>query len=207
MRSNSMANVLFTKTQQRVLGLIYGRPEQSFYLNQVVSLAKIGKGTVNRELERLAAAGLVVKRKVGNQNHYQANPECPIFQELLSIVRKTLGVADVIRIAVGSILDDIVLAFIYGSIAKAEDTGKSDVDLFVVTDKLAYSEVMELLFEAEQQLGRAINPTLYGIDELKGKAQQKNAFVIRVLAQPKIWIKEDEDVYRVIGESGKDPET
>ena len=207
MRSNSMASVLFTKTQQRVLGLLYGRPEQSFYLNQVVSLANIGKGTVNRELERLAAAGLAVKKKVGNQNHYQANPECPIFQELLGIVRKTFGVADVIRAAVDSILDDIALAFVYGSIAKAEDTDKSDVDLFVVTEELAYSEVMELLFEAEQQLGRTINPTIYGLDELKEKVQQENAFVTRVLAQPKIWIKEDEDVYRAIRESGKDPET
>ena len=207
MRSNSLASVLFTKTQQRVLGLLYGRPEQSFYLNQVVSLANIGKGTVNRELERLAAAGLVVKKKVGNQNHYQANPECPIFQELLSIVRKTFGVADVIRTAVDSILDDMALAFVYGSIAKAEDTDKSDVDLFVVTEELAYSEVMELLFEAEQQLGRTINPTIYGLDELKEKVQQENAFVTRVLAQPKIWIKEDEDVYRAIRESGKDPET
>jgi predicted nucleotidyltransferase len=207
MRSNSMASVLFTKTQQRVLGLLYGRPEQSFYLNQVVSLANIGKGTVNRELERLAAAGLVVKKKVGNQSHYQANPECPIFQELLSIVRKTFGVADVIRTAVDSILDDMALAFVYGSIAKAEDTDKSDVDLFVVTEELAYSEVMELLFEAEQQLGRTINPTIYDLDELKEKVQQENAFVTRVLAQPKIWIKEDEDVYRAIRESGKDPET
>jgi predicted nucleotidyltransferase len=207
MRSNSLASVLFTKTQQRVLGLLYGRPEQSFYLNQVVSLANIGKGTVNRELERLAAAGLVVKKKVGNQSHYQANPECPIFQELLSIVRKTFGVADVIRTAVDSILDDMALAFVYGSIAKAEDTNKSDVDLFVVTEELAYSEVMELLLEAEQQLGRTINPTIYGLDELKEKVQQENAFVTRVLAQPKIWIKEDEDVYRAIRESGKDPET
>ncbi len=207
MRSNSLANVLFTKTQQRVLGLLYGQPEQSFYLNQVVSLANIGKGTVNRELERLAAAGLAVKKKVGNQNHYQANPECPIYQELLGIVRKTFGVADVIRSALGSILDGIALAFIYGSIAKAKDTAKSDVDLFVVTEELAYSEVMELLFEAEQQLGRTINPTMYGLDELKEKVQQENAFVTRVLAQPKIWIKEDEDVYRTIGESGKDPET
>jgi hypothetical protein len=138
MRSNSLGNVLFTKTQQRVLGLLYGRPEQSFYLNQVVSLANIGKGTVNRELERLAAAGLVVKKKVGNQNHYQANPECPIFQELLSIVKKTFGVADVIRTAVDSILDDIALAFVYGSIAKAEDTDKSDVDLFACEGSLIY---------------------------------------------------------------------
>ena len=207
MRSNSLANVLFTKTQQRVLGLLYGQPEQSFYLNQVVSLANIGKGSVNRELERLTAAGLAVKRKVGNQSHYQANPECPIFQELLSIVRKTFGVADVIRSTLDSVLDDIALAFVYGSTAKAEDTAKSDIDLFVVTEALAYSEVMELLFEAERQLGRTINPTIYGLDELKEKVQQENAFVTRVLAQPKIWIKEDEDVYGIIGESGKDPET
>jgi hypothetical protein len=86
MRSSSLGNVLFTKTQQKVLGLLFGRPEQSFYLNQITDLSKIGRGTIKRELERMEAAGIVMKKKIGNQNHFQANPECPIYQELSGIV-------------------------------------------------------------------------------------------------------------------------
>jgi len=207
MRSHSFGNVLFTKTQQKVLGLLFGQPERSFYLNEIVALSRMGKGTINRELERMEAAGIIVKQKIGNQNHYRANPECPIFQELLGIVRKTFGVADVVKTALDSILDDVTLAFIYGSIARAEDTAKSDIDLLLVAEVLAYSEVMELLFETEHSLGRPINPTIYTLEQIKEKARQEGAFVTRVLEQPKIWIKKDEDVYRAIRKPGKDRAT
>lgn len=207
MRASSLGNVLFTKTQQRVLGLLFGRPEQSFYLNQITDLSKIGRGTIKRELERMEAAGIVLKKKIGNQSHYQANPECPIYQELSAIVRKTFGVAGVIKSALESVSDKVMLAFIFGSIAKAEDTAESDVDLLIVSNELAYAEVMELLLEAEHSLGRPVNPTLYSLDELEARIRQDNAFVSRVLEQPKIWIKEDEDVYRTLGESGKDQKT
>ena len=207
MRSHSLGNVLFTKTQQKVLGLLFGQPERSFYLNEIVSLSRMGKGTITRELERMVAARIILKQKIGNQNHYRANPECPIFRELLGIVRKTFGVADVVREALDSVLSAVTLAFIYGSIAKAEDTAKSDIDLLLVADELAYSEVMELLFETEQSLGRPINPTIYTLAQITEKARQENAFVTRVFEQPKIWIKEDEDVYKTIRESGKNRAT
>ena len=207
MRSQSPGNVLFTKTQQKVLGLLFGRPDQSFYLNKIVDLSKMGRGTIKRELERMEIAGIVFKTKIGNQNHYQANPDCPIFSELMGVVRKTFGIADVIKAALDSIQNEVRLAFIYGSIAKAEDTARSDVDLLIVSDRLAFSEVMELLFESEISLGRSINPTIYSLDQIKEKIWQDNAFITRILEQPKIWIKEDEDVYRTIRESSKSETT
>jgi len=146
---------------------------------------------------------IICKQKIGNQNHYRANPECPIYRELLGIVHKTFGVADVVKAALDSILSEVTLALIYGSIARAEDTTKSDIDLLLVAEELTYSEVMELLFETEQSLGRSINPTIYTLAQITEKARQENAFVTRVLERPKIWIKEDEDVYSTIRESGK----
>ncbi|RLA07652.1 MAG: transcriptional regulator [Gammaproteobacteria bacterium] len=207
MRSHSLGNVLFTKTQQKVLGLLFGQPERSFYLNEIVSLSRMGKGTISRELERMVAAGIIFKQKIGNQNHYRANPKCPIYLELLGIVHKTFGVADVVKAALDSTLSEVTFAFIYGSIASAEDTAKSDIDLLLVAEELAYSEVMELLFETEKSLGRPINPTIYTLAQITEKLRQENAFVTRVLERPKIWIKEDEDVYRTIRESGKDRAT
>ena len=202
MRSNSIGNVLFTKTQQKVLGLLFGKPDQSFYLNEITKLSQMGRGTIKRELERMEAAGIVVKNRIGNQNHYQANPECPVYSELMGIARKTFGVADVIKTALNSILDEVALAFIYGSVAKGEDTAKSDIDLLIVSNELTYSEVMERLLDSETSIGRPINPTIYNVDQIEKKLKQDNAFVSRVMEQPKIWIKEDEDVYRTIGQSG-----
>lgn len=199
MRSNTIGNVLFTKTQQKVLGLLYGQPYKSFYLNEIVRLSDIGRGTIKRELERMTASGIVIQKRIGNQNHYQANDSCPVYQELLGIVRKTFGIADVIKTALTPIFDRILFAFIYGSIAKSEDSSKSDIDLLVVSDKLTYSEVMERLIEVEGSLGRVVNPTIYDLNQIKQKLKQDNAFVARIIEQPKIWIKEDQDVFDQFG--------
>jgi predicted nucleotidyltransferase len=199
MRSTSLGNVLFTKTQQKVLGLLYARPDKSFYLNEIVRLSKMGKGTIIRELERMEASGLLSVERIGNQIHFSANKDCPIYPELLGIVRKTFGLADVIKEALKPLDGQIELAFIYGSIAKAEDTAKSDIDLLVVAEDLAYSELIESLFDAESSLGRPTNPTIYDIDGIRKKINQDNAFVTRVMDQPKIWIKGDENDIRSFG--------
>lgn len=199
MRSNTIGNVLFTKTQQKVLGLLYGQPYKSFYLNEIVRLSDIGRGTIKRELERMTASGIIMQKRIGNQNHYQANESCPVYQELLGIVRKTFGIADVIKTALTPIFDRILFAFIYGSIAKSEDSSKSDIDLLVISDKLTYSEVMERLIEVEGSLGRVVNPTIYDLNQIKQKLKQDNAFVARIIEQPKIWIKEDQDVFDQFG--------
>jgi len=94
MALNSIGDALFTKTQQKVLGLLFGKPDKSFYTNEIMRYASIGRGTVSRELDRLVSAGLLTVTKEGNQNHYQANPKCPIYPELLSIARKTLDEKD-----------------------------------------------------------------------------------------------------------------
>ena len=199
MRSNTIGNVLFTKTQQKVLGLLYGQPYKSFYLNEIVRLSDIGRGTIKRELERMTASGIVIQKRIGNQNHYQANDSCPVYQELLGIVRKTFGIADVIKTALTPIFERIIFAYIYGSIAKSEDSSKSDIDLLVISDKLTYSEVMERLIEVESSLGRVVNPTIYDLKQIKQKLKQDNAFVARIIEQPKIWIKEDQDVFDQFG--------
>jgi len=136
---------------------------------------------------------LLVVSKEGNQLHFQANIQNPIYHELLGIVRKTFGIADVIRAALVSVVEQIDLAFIYGSIAKGDDTASSDIDLLVVTNSLAYADVMTLLTDAEQSLGRPINPSIYTAEQIKDKLEQKNAFLVRVVEQPKIWVKGGDD--------------
>lgn len=193
MLSTSISDVLFTKTQQKVLGLLHGRPDKTFYLNEIVRIANVGKGTIVRELEKMLAAGIVTVEPMGNQNHYQANKECPVYTELLGIVQKTFGLLDQIKTALKPVGQQIDYAFIYGSIAKGEEAAASDIDLLVITDDLAYVDLMSLLTEAEQALGRTINPSVYTISQIKDKLQQKNAFLTRVMEQPKLWVKGSED--------------
>jgi predicted nucleotidyltransferase len=199
MPATTIGEALFTKTQQRVLGLLYGKPGQSFYTNEIVRLADMGRGTISRELERLVSAGLLVVTREGNQHHYRANPDNPVYQEVLAIVRKTFGVADVIQAELQPVYEQIDLAFIYGSIARGEDTSSSDIDLLVVTEYLAYADLMAALADAEKMLGRPINPSVYTAEQIKKKLEQENAFLTRLMEQPKIWVKGDEDDIRAFG--------
>jgi len=199
----SIGDALFTKTQQRVLGLLFGKPEQSYYTNEIVRWAAMGRGTVRRELERLAEAGLLLVSRTGNQLHYQANAGSPVYQELLGIVRKTFGLVDVLRTALLPITDQLDAAFVYGSIAKNEASASSYIDLLVITDSLAYVDVMQVLSAAEQTLGRPVNPSLYTRQQITDKLNRENAFLTRVMEQPKLWVKGSEDVLNGIGQSGK----
>ncbi|WP_051230692.1 nucleotidyltransferase domain-containing protein [Haliea salexigens] len=185
---SAIGNALFTKTQQRVLGLLYGRPERSFYLNELVRLADMGKGTIRRELDKLCSVGLVTETRQGNQNHYQANPANPVYSELKGIIDKTFGVVGALAAALEQSLSDITFAFVYGSVAKGEESADSDIDLMLVSDSLGYSDVMSLLLQAEQHLGRKINPTLYSAKEFDQRITGRQNFLTRVLMQSTLWL-------------------
>jgi len=196
MVATSIGDALFTKTQQKVLGLLFAKPDKSYYTNEIMRWASMGRGTVSRELDRLVSAGLLTVLRQGNQNYYQANFESPIYNELVSIIRKTFGVADEIKAKLKSLNENIELAFIYGSIAKGDDTKTSDIDLMLVGEDLSYGEVMESLMPLEKSLLRTINPTIYETQDFFSKLNNGNSFVARVMEQPKIIIMGDENAIR-----------
>jgi DNA-binding transcriptional ArsR family regulator len=111
-----IADALFSKVRQRVLAVLFGAPDRSFYTNEVIGLAQSGAGAVQRELADLAGAGLLTVRKQGNQKHFQANAASPVFAELRGLVLKTLGLADVLRAALAPLAPQIAQAFVFGSI-------------------------------------------------------------------------------------------
>ena len=189
------ADALFSKVQQRVLAVLFGSPDRSFFANEVIALAGSGTGAVQRELTRLEAAGLLTAKRLGRQKHYQANAAAPIFTELRDLVMKTSGVGDVLREALAPLSGKINAAFIYGSIAKGEFTAASDIDLMILSDDVSHGDVYSTLEQASRRLGRAVNPTVYTTKELRSRRQESNAFVTRVLAQPKIWLIGDERAF------------
>ena len=190
------ASALFTNVQQRVLGLLFGNPSRSFYANEVIALAGSGTGAVQRELGRLEAAGLVTARRLGNQKHYQANGASPVFEELHGLILKTSGLGDVLRVALAKHAGAISAAFVYGSVARKQDAATSDIDLMVISDSLSYADLFASLEEATRRLSRPVNPTVYSKQDLKKRIKQGNAFVTRVLAQPKLWLIGGEDDLR-----------
>lgn len=189
----SIADALFTKTQQQVLASLFGMPDRTFYANELIALARVGVGAVHRELAKLESARLVTSRRIGNQKHYQANPEAPIFEELCAIALKTFGVAHVLQWALAPLDARIRLAFVYGSIAKQTAHAGSDVDLLIVADELAYSDVLAALEPAMTRLRRTVNPTIFTPADLNRRMRDRRSFVVRVLEQPKLFIKGNDD--------------
>ncbi len=192
-QSGGLADALFSKTKQRVLGLLFGQPERSFYVSEIVSRARGGTGTVLRELARLEKSGLVSVKQVGNQRHYQANPSSPLFDELRNIVDKTVGVVEPLAAALRPLAPRIVAAFVYGSVARKTDTARSDIDLMMVSDQLTYGDVYPVLEVVGATLGRPVNPTVYSTSEFRKRRAARNAFLTKVLALPKLWIVGSED--------------
>jgi predicted nucleotidyltransferase len=195
---NTMIDALFSKTCQSVLAIFYTRPTEHFYKNQVIRMAQLGNGAISRELDSLTAAGLLLVTKVGNQKHYQANQQAPLFPELKAIALKTFGLGDILREVLAPVEKNIYVAFIYGSIAKEEAVAGSDIDLMIIGDHLTYADLFKFLEKAESILSRKINPTFYSPKEWSQKRHQENNFIVKVISQPKIFIKGTENELRAI---------
>ncbi|MCX7140559.1 MAG: nucleotidyltransferase domain-containing protein [Proteobacteria bacterium] len=177
-----LADALFSGTQQRVLGLLFGQPERSFFASELIRLVGAGSGAVQRELGRLAESGLVVVSRIGNQKHYQANRDASVFKELHGLVVKTVGLVDPLRAALSALGERVHLALVYGSIAKKSETATSDIDVLIVADNLTLEEVYTALATAEEQLARRVNPTLYTPAEFIQRRRDGNPFLTKVLA-------------------------
>ena len=195
----SVSDALFTATQQRVLSLLFGQPERSFFTKELIELTGGGSGAVQRELARLQQSGLVVQTVLGNQKHYQANAQAPIFAELRGIVGKMLGPADALRQALAPIAAEVRLALLYGSVARRSDTAHSDFDLLLVSDTLTLEQVYAALAPAEQQLGRPVSPTLYTSAEFRKRLEQGNPFLTKILAGNTIALIGDKDAVAAAG--------
>ncbi len=179
--ATSLADALFTTTQQRVLALLFGQPSRSFFASELIALTGSGSGAVQRELKRLTSSGLVTVKRIGKQKHYQANPDCPVFEELCALVRKTVAMVAPIRQALARLAEGIALALIYGSVVKGTDTASSDIDLLVVADDLTLETLYSALAPVEASLDRKISPTLYTTKEFDDRRAAGNPFLARVL--------------------------
>lgn len=183
-----LSAALFTKTQARVLGVLFGRPEQTFYLTEIVRMAQVGRGSVQRELDRLVKSGLVTVRSIGNQRHFQANASCPIFNELHGIVMKTSGIADVLRDALSPLGNGVKHAFVFGSIGADTAKAGSDIDLMVIGE-VSFTDVVHALMKIHDQLGREVNPVVVTMDDFRRKVLNRDRFAARVWKEPKIFVK------------------
>ncbi|NQT37553.1 MAG: nucleotidyltransferase domain-containing protein [Planctomycetes bacterium] len=196
-----LGTALFSRNRRAIFGLLFGHADEAFYLRQIVRATGGGVGAIQRELRQLTAAGILRRDVRGKQVYFQADPDCPIFGELKSLVAKTTGMAGVLRAALAPLADRVGVAWVYGSVARGEETRSSDLDVLVVGD-VSFPEIVAALTPAQQELRREVNPTLFPAGEFRSKIAAGQPFLTRVLQQPKVFLIGDEhDLERLAQQS------
>ncbi len=189
---SSISAALFPQTRRSLLGLFFGLPDRAFYLREIAAKVGSGMGQVQRELGRLTRSGILRRFQQGRHVFYQADRQCPVFDELRALVVKTVTGTDRLRHALTDLEDRIAVAFVFGSMARGDDQAESDLDLLVVGN-VSLQEVVIATDSIQRTLGREINPVVYLAVELRSKIEDGNHFLTTVLADQKIFVIGSED--------------
>lgn len=196
---SGLASALFSRVQLRILSLLFGQPDRAYQVTEAINLAGSGRGAVQRELERLTKAGILNRTLYRNHKLYQANRQSPVFEELRSLILKTVGLVEPLRDSLKAFRSKIDVAFVYGSIAKGADTANSDIDLLIIGDDLAYGDIFNALQKAEKTLHRPVSPNLMTRQEWRQRTSDKNPFIRKILQQPRLFIFGDDNELKGIG--------
>lgn len=192
MSNDLLMNLLFPAIRQRLLAVLLPQAQQTFHVRDLARQCDAHAGTVARELDKLSAAGLLLRSKQGNQVRYQADRQHPLFPELAAMFRKTCGIVPALREALAPLDARILLAFVFGSVAAGTQQPRSDVDLMVVGD-IDFAAMVEALYPLHQSISREINPVLYSPGEWGQRVKRGDAFVKALMGKPRLWVKGKED--------------
>lgn len=201
MNDNNIASVLFGKVRRAILAILFSYSDQEFYLRQIVRVAGVGQGAIQRELANLQQSGLILRKTRGRQVFFQANKESPVYPELRGLIIKTVGVADVLRASLAELADSIKVAFIYGSLAKGSERSSSDVDVMIVGD-VAFGDVVASLTSAQDDLNREINPSVFSPEDFRQRVARVDHFITSVLQEPKVFLIGGDSELRKLAKSG-----
>jgi DNA-binding transcriptional ArsR family regulator len=185
--SDSLGDAFFGKTRKAILSLLYGHPDEEFYVREIARLTGVGHGAMQRELVELRRAGIIERRESGRQVYYRANPRCPVYKEIRNLVTKTVGAAEVLRSALAPLSNRIQFAFIYGSVATGGERRASDIDVAVIGD-VTFAEIARALGPAQERLGREVNPTVYSAKELRAKLGARHHFLTAIVKGRKVFL-------------------
>jgi len=191
-KDDPLSRILFGKTRRSILALLFSHIDDAFYLRQIVRMTNAGQGAVQRELAKLTSSGLITRKIMGKQIYFQANPNCPVFDEIRKLIIKTVGYSDILKAALAPFEDRIRVAFIYGSVARGEEKKSSDVDVLIIGD-VDFSDIISAFQASQKMLGREINPTVYPIAEFNIKIRKGHHFLTQVIDKPKVFLVGDEN--------------
>mgnify|MGYP001587766487 CR=1 FL=1 len=181
-----IAKLFKSKTRKELFRLYFTNPDNEYYLRDLERILDIPVSMIRKELIHLEDTGIFASSKKGNLVYYSLNKAYPLFEELKSIVFKTVGIHGLLKEALSKI-KDVEVAFIYGSFAKKEEDAKSDIDLFII-GKIDDSRLAREIRRLEEILKREINYSIFARVEFKKRLKEKDSFIIDLLENPKIFV-------------------
>jgi DNA-binding transcriptional ArsR family regulator len=187
-----LATELLGASRAAILAALYLRPEEGLHVRELARVTGISPGTLHRELRALATVGLLSRREVGHQVVYAADRDSPVFEEIAGLMRKTAGLAEVLRAALAPLADQLQVAFIYGSMAAGSAAASSDVDVMAIGDA-GFAALVKALHPTQATLRREVNPTVMTAAEFAKRRRARDGFALSVLKGPKIWLIGGED--------------
>jgi predicted nucleotidyltransferase/DNA-binding HxlR family transcriptional regulator len=199
----SIATHLLGRTRSAVLGTLLLHPEDSLHVHELARRTGASAGSLHRELRALAELGVLLRQEIGRQVHYRANPASPVFAELAGLLRKTAGLADVLRDALLPLGKKVALAFVFGSVAAGSERPSSDVDLMVL-GSASFADLARALAPAQEALGREVNPTVMAPREFARKLAAKEGFALSVAKGSRVWLIGGEDDFAELAAHRKD---
>lgn len=183
----TLAHHLFGQTRSRVLSVLLLRPDSAWHVRELARMTGASPGSLHRELRSLAGLGLLRRQEVGRQVQYRANRDAPVFDELAGMLRKTAGLADVLRDALQPLAKRIEVAFVYGSIASGKERARSDVDVMVLGEA-GFAALVQALAPAQHVLGREVNVTPMKPAAFAAKLRERDGFALDVMKGAKIFL-------------------
>ncbi len=185
-----ICKIFKSKTRKELFRLYFTNPDDEYYLRELERVLNIPVSMIRKELNRLEEDGIFLSRKKGKTIYYLLNKSYPLFDELKSIVSKTIGVQGLLKEILNR-MKGIEFAFVYGSFAKHEETAKSDIDLFIV-GKLDEARLLREINKLEGKLKRKINYSIFRGDECKQKVEEKDSFIMDLHKNPKVFLIGDQ---------------
>lgn len=188
--SDGILSSLFGKTRRSILSLLFGHADEAFHLRKILRLSQASPGAGQRELKRLSEAGILTRSVRENQVLFQANAQCPFFDELKRMIAKTVGLVDVLRNELEPVASQIRIALVYGSLASDAATATSDVDLLVIGD-VGFGSIVASLAKAQDILRREINPLVMSPSEFQDRMAKDDHLLGTILKSPILLVMGD----------------
>ncbi len=178
---------LLGDTRTAILATLLQKPDEPRHVRDLARMTGVSPGALHRELTSLASFGVLRRSEVGRQVYFAADRQCPVFEDLAGLMRKTAGVVDVVRGALQPHSDRISAAFVYGSVAAGSETSQSDVDVMIIGD-LTFAEAVQALAPVQQTVRREVNATVMKPAEFARKRKARDGFVCTIWKGPKLWL-------------------